>query len=57
YQCWCGAGTPEETYLRYGELDDSACDIPCAGDSTENCGGSTIMSVYAFSDGGGKRRV
>ncbi|CAM9644887.1 unnamed protein product, partial [Hapterophycus canaliculatus] len=49
--CWCGAGTPDETYLLYGELDDSACDVPCAGNSSENCGGSTIMSVYAFGDG------
>ncbi|CAM9882583.1 unnamed protein product [Hapterophycus canaliculatus] len=51
-ECWCGAGTPEDTYLRYGELDESACDVPCAGDPTESCGGNTIMSVYAFGDDG-----
>ncbi|CAM9833263.1 unnamed protein product [Scytosiphon promiscuus] len=49
-ECWCGEGTPEDTYLRYGELDAEACDIPCSGDSSESCGGSTIMSVYAYDD-------
>ncbi|CAN0433359.1 unnamed protein product, partial [Scytosiphon promiscuus] len=48
--CWCGAGTAGETYLRYEELDDTDCNVACAGDPTEFCGGSTIMSVYAFGD-------
>ncbi|CAM9453682.1 unnamed protein product [Scytosiphon promiscuus] len=48
-ECWCGAGTPADTYLRYGTaLDESSCDMACTGDETEMCGGFTIMSVYSF---------
>ncbi|CAM9891045.1 unnamed protein product, partial [Scytosiphon promiscuus] len=46
-ECWCGSGTPEDTYLRYGPaLEESSCNVPCTGDATEMCGGHTIMSVY-----------
>eukprot|EP00752_Nemacystus_decipiens_P013406 g11871.t1 len=47
-ECWCGSGTPEETYELYGELDDSECDFECTGVATENCGGFFAMTVYAY---------
>lgn len=47
-ECWCGVGTPEETYELYGQLDDSECDYECTGIATEACGGFFAMSVYAF---------
>lgn len=48
-ECWCGSGTPEETYELYGgPLANSKCNLKCTGSSTERCGGTYTMSVYAF---------
>ncbi|CAN0031064.1 unnamed protein product [Scytosiphon promiscuus] len=47
-ECWCGSGTPAETYNLYGELTDAECDMECTGDATESCGGHLAASVYAF---------
>ncbi|CAM9721699.1 unnamed protein product, partial [Hapterophycus canaliculatus] len=49
-ECWCGSGTPAETYNLYGELTDADCDTACTGDATENCGGTLTVSVYAFDE-------
>jgi hypothetical protein len=27
-------------------LDESSCDMPCEGDSSQTCGGSLALSVY-----------
>jgi len=50
-ECWCGSGTPAQTYELYGRLPDSACDSECtgAGPEGEACGGAFKMSVYAYS--------
>ncbi len=50
-ECWCGSGTPAQTYELYGQLPDSACDKECtgAGPEGEACGGSFKMSVYMHS--------
>eukprot|EP00903_Cladosiphon_okamuranus_P008193 g7889.t1 len=47
-ECWCGSGTPDETYLLYGELDDSECATPCTGDPSEACGGANALTVYVY---------
>eukprot|EP00903_Cladosiphon_okamuranus_P010019 g9501.t1 len=47
-ECWCGVGTPAETYELYGQLDDGACNRACTGIATEACGGFYAMTVYAF---------
>jgi len=39
--CYCG-----NSYGSFGAAADSACDIPCAGDSNAVCGGSSFNSVY-----------
>ena len=40
-QCFCG-----NSMTQTKRLDDSKCDMPCDG-SSETCGGSSAMSVYA----------
>ncbi|CAM9281127.1 unnamed protein product, partial [Hapterophycus canaliculatus] len=47
-ECWCGSGTPAETYNLYGQLTDVGCDMACTGDASEKCGGILKASVYAF---------
>ncbi|CAM9721650.1 unnamed protein product, partial [Sphacelaria rigidula] len=43
-ECFCGADTdtPEEA------AEATNCDVPCAGDATENCGGKNAVSLYEF---------
>jgi hypothetical protein len=44
-QCLCG-----NTYGSQGQAPESDCNIPCAGDSNEMCGGPFRNSIYATSD-------
>ncbi|KUJ09895.1 WSC-domain-containing protein [Mollisia scopiformis] len=43
YQCGCGDAIPSAVAAN----DD--CTVPCAGDSTETCGGGWQYSIYEFS--------
>lgn len=47
-QCFCGNALVGST-----KIADSHCNMPCAGDKTQTCGGSLALSVYAQK--GGKR--
>ncbi|KAK4151956.1 WSC domain-containing protein [Chaetomidium leptoderma] len=41
-ECWCA-----ETLSSLSEkLPDSACDLPCEGNTTQACGGNLKLSVY-----------
>ncbi|KAI9736484.1 MAG: hypothetical protein M1818_005994 [Claussenomyces sp. TS43310] len=48
-QCFCG-----NTLVGSSLLDDSKCNMPCEGDSTQTCGGSDALTVYSKS-GSAKR--
>lgn len=41
-ECWCGE---LEESLNY--IDKSACDVPCAGEPGEMCGGKHALSIYS----------
>lgn len=43
-QCFCG-----NELTGSSSLDNSKCDMPCEGDSTQTCGGSAALSVYSKS--------
>ncbi|KAI1341756.1 WSC domain-containing protein [Xylariaceae sp. FL0016] len=47
-ECWCGAA------LKPGarKIDEAHCNMPCAGDKSEMCGGSAAIGVYRKSTGG-----
>ncbi|CAM9620699.1 unnamed protein product [Ectocarpus sp. 6 AP-2014] len=42
HECWCGADTAD-----YDANGAGVCELPCAGDSSEICGGHHAMSVYS----------
>jgi hypothetical protein len=39
-ECYCGNSFPASTLL------SSGCNMPCAGDSTQTCGGSNALNIY-----------
>ena len=41
-ECWCGEPVADITYV-----DKGACNVPCAGEPGEMCGGNDKLSVYA----------
>jgi hypothetical protein len=41
-QCFCGNQLASSST----ELEDSECDMPCEGDSTQICGGGNALTVY-----------
>ena len=41
-ECWCGGSSSG-----YQFFDTKECNVPCAGDKGENCGGKDMMSVWA----------
>ncbi|CAG8977936.1 hypothetical protein HYALB_00001816 [Hymenoscyphus albidus] len=43
-QCFCS-----DTLAKENKLEESACNVPCEGDSQETCGGSLALSVYSSS--------
>eukprot|EP00026_Physarum_polycephalum_P005850 Phypoly_transcript_05889.p1 GENE.Phypoly_transcript_05889~~Phypoly_transcript_05889.p1 ORF type:complete len:562 (+),score=58.97 Phypoly_transcript_05889:161-1846(+) len=49
YQCFCG-----NSYGSQGQASNSACNMPCDGDSSEICGAGGINSVYTTSNVGYK---
>ncbi|XP_033112682.1 WSC domain-containing protein ARB_07867-like [Anneissia japonica] len=42
-ECFCGGNT----YSKYGRVPDTNCNVKCAGNSQEICGGTWKISVYA----------
>ena len=42
-QCWCGNVEPKSELI---PAPQSQCSMPCPGDFTQKCGGSTTMNVY-----------
>ena len=40
-ECYCG-----NSYGFYGNISDSDCSEPCAGDGSQNCGGTLKNSIY-----------
>ena len=43
-ECYCG-----DEYEKYGRADN--CDLPCAGDDAQNCGGDWALHVYHLTAG------
>uniref|UniRef100_A0A1I8FU86 WSC domain-containing protein n=1 Tax=Macrostomum lignano TaxID=282301 RepID=A0A1I8FU86_9PLAT len=42
-QCFCGT-----SYGLHGKLDDSKCDMQCAGNSLQTCGGFGTSSIFSL---------
>lgn len=48
-ECWCGNQLASDSTSGTGTVvDDSQCNVPCAGDSTTMCGGSWRINVYKY---------
>ncbi|GJE90201.1 WSC domain-containing protein [Phanerochaete sordida] len=45
-ECYCGTGLVDENVRPTADV--SECDVPCAGDYTESCGGSWRIQIYRF---------
>jgi len=43
--CFCGA---DQLYGKYGVADPSRCDIACAGNAADNCGGVNHNMIYSL---------
>lgn len=41
-ECYCGYRTTSDVY----RVPDSSCSVPCAGDSSQICGGDNLLSLY-----------
>ena len=50
-QCWCGDADTD--FDQHGASNEAECDIPCAGNAGEDCGGFYWGSVYSNSAGPG----
>lgn len=48
-ECYCGDSVPSDRAPTAGLMGD--CTMPCAGDSSENCGGAQLISLYQKCDG------
>ena len=42
-ECWCGMGNDKPTI---SPAPQSECSMPCAGDSSQKCGGKWRMNIY-----------
>lgn len=49
-QCFCGENVPSQT------LDANKCNMACAGDGNETCGGGLALSVYSKEAAGKKEK-
>lgn len=47
-ECWCGSSLSAPT--------STNCNMPCAGDSTQMCGGSWALNAYQFTGSGSSKR-
>ncbi|GFP52224.1 WSC domain-containing protein ARB_07867 [Trichoderma asperellum] len=45
-ECWCGNVLANSTT----KVDDSQCNFPCKGNSSETCGGSGLLNLYIATD-------
>ena len=50
-ECWCGDADTD--FDQHGASNEAECDISCAGNAGENCGGFFWASVYSNSAGPG----
>ncbi|KAL0942125.1 wsc domain-containing protein [Colletotrichum truncatum] len=48
-ECWCGNTVAEDRMPKKGVL--GSCEMPCAGNSTQICGGYALLSLYQKCDG------
>ncbi|KAF4621963.1 hypothetical protein G7Y89_g14382 [Cudoniella acicularis] len=51
-QCFCANSLRVTT-----KLDDSKCNMPCEGDSTQICGGGATLSVYSMGESTSRRSM
>jgi len=52
-ECWCGSAL--NTAGGAGKLSAGGCDMPCAGDASQTCGGNYFMNVFAMTSGTGTK--
>ncbi|KAM0251076.1 hypothetical protein ACHAQJ_008358 [Trichoderma viride] len=45
-ECWCGNVLANNT----AKVDDSQCNFPCNGNSSETCGGRGLLNLYIATD-------
>jgi len=50
-QCFCGNQLDGSS-----KVDESTCNMPCEGDSTQTCGGGLTLSVYSTNSTSTKKR-
>ena len=43
-ECWCGVDGSQ--YAQFGNVSDSECSAPCAGNANQTCGGKNRIAVY-----------
>ncbi len=43
-ECYCG--NSNHNYSKHGKVDDSECNTPCSGNSSEVCGGAWRSNVF-----------
>ena len=48
YRCWCGGSNAD--YAKLGALEDTACDMECAGDATQSCGGYNAFDLFQYAE-------
>merc|ERR1712226_1238245 len=44
-KCWCAMG-----YQEYQGAGPAKCDVPCAGDADQKCGGQDSTSIWIMTD-------
>ncbi|UNI14137.1 hypothetical protein JDV02_000802 [Purpureocillium takamizusanense] len=45
-ECYCGSVLANNT----AKTDDAQCNVPCAGDSSDKCGGRSVLNLYVATD-------
>ncbi|OAA32695.1 Carbohydrate-binding WSC, subgroup [Moelleriella libera RCEF 2490] len=45
-ECWCGSVLANDT----AKVDDSQCNVPCQGNTSDTCGGSSRLSLWVAKD-------
>lgn len=46
-ECFCGEND-SKSFKRLGRVNSNECDVPCAGEATESCGGVYAIEVFAI---------
>ena len=42
--CYCDDS--DDIYNKYGQANESECDIPCSGNASEMCGGEWTQNIF-----------